>query len=113
MILGRVVALGVLLLVLAAAVVGYRHLAELGAAPVPTPELVAKVDGLLRSLSWDTTSIAIVVGIAIPVVLAATAPIVYALRSGDALTVVISLALTAATWLALLMARSSIDLCAA
>src|SRR5882672_9698248 len=83
--------------IIAAVAVPYFALVREGKVSPPDP---AEIELLLNRLGVGivgSASLAALIGLSIIVILAAIAPIIYAARSGDLITVVVSLVLVVAT----------------
>lgn len=93
--------------------------------PIGVPYVVLVREGKIPPPDWETieqalnqaaaaigggASVAAVIAVAVIVLLAAVAPILFAARSGDVMTVLVSIVLVAATWILVFQSRTVIDM---
>ena len=92
---------------LAAFAVGYGYLVYTG--DLPMPNINAMVNHLTPAVSASGSTVA-VVAIAICFIVTAVAPLIYAVRSGDAFTVMVSIVALVVCFALLIYSRTVIDM---
>ena len=92
--------------------IGVPYFALVSEGKIPPPDWNAIEQALNQAASaiGGSASAAALLAIAVVVVLAAIAPIIFAARSGDVVTVLVSIVLVAATWLLVFQSRTVIDM---
>jgi hypothetical protein len=103
----------VLLVAAILALGGYMELVKAGKAPAPSYDALQEAAQGLGLFGGSAILFLFWAAVTIVVICAAIAPLLFAIRSGDVLTVVVSIVLVVVTWLAVVFSRTVIDLAVA